>query len=1346
MKWASLRLCAFVAGLVWSFGASALTGVEVPLNSCVTNSGVAEPSPPYYGGEGPSPTSWAAATQLSCIRYAAAHRSCSPGNICTDGTVCSSVVACNLTQPPFTSSTQFPSPFGSSTAFLEMQDNLASCPHFVGGAGGTCGCPANSQLWTDGRCYCNDGRVWNKAANSCVVPQECGSSAAGSCNPTAIVPGKNCTTCPKRGDVTAGSNPVDVGTGMKIERDLVYRSVAGNALSLELMFVSGNALAPMPEWVGLFGRNRTSPFDRAIRIVGVIDNQFRIVLVKADGRHFEFRGPTTPSTFAPDEDVEDRIELLSPAGWKVTASEGDQIELYDVGDGPELFRKPLLAVADRAGRTQRLSYADGAGGVRYAAGSPGLGFSFTAPACAPPAGWVYQIKEDGTSAGNPSFGRLLCVTDHWGRQLHFQHDAQGRVVKMADPAGQVYEFKYDEASGGCSPFSYENPACTASNLTSILFPDGKLRRYHYNEVSAISGGAACPGTTPFSSGRGHLPSHLTSVEDENGGLFARWTYDCEGRATSSEHAGGANKITVAYGGSGQSTVSDFRVDTNTPNQSRTYSFLTSLGVVRNTGVSQPCDYCGNTASAITYDANGNISSRTDFNGKRTNYTYDLARNLETSRTEGLISSGGTTPATRTISTQWHWTFRLPTGIAEPLRITTFVYDLDGSQCGARGALCSRTIQATSDANGSQDFSATPIGAPRTWTYTYNSSGNVLTANGPRTDVADTTAYTYYPDSDPELGKRGNVASISNAAGHLISITAYNAHGQPLTIVDPNGITTTLTYDARQRLKTRTVGNETTTYDYDGVGQSTKVTLPDGSFLSYTYDPAHRLTDITDNLGNRIAYTLDLLGNRIQERVFDPANQLAQTRSRVFNNLNRLFRELGAQSQTTEYTYDDQGNVITVKDPLNRITTNQYDALNRLEQVTSPAPISAVTQYAYNGLDALTSVTDPRNLVTGYALDGLGNLNVQTSPDTGTTTNTHDAAGNLLTQIDARSQTTTYAYDALNRVTLITFHDGSKQAYAYDQGANGIGRLVSIAETNPANQVTSVIAYGYDLHGRVTSVTRTVAGVQYALGYRYDSTGRLDQLTYPSGRTVNYSFDGLGRVSAVISTKLGEQAKNVVTNITYHPFGGIKGYTLGNGQVYARGIDLDGRIASYTLGAQSYAIGYDAASRIIFISEIANPVNTNTYGYDEIDRLIGAVLPGTPYAYTYDAVGNRTSRTAGSSTHNYTYSNTSNRIASITPTSGPVRNFLFAPNGSTTADGINTYLYDTRGRMVQATSAIGATNYQVNALGQRIRKTNIQTDRVFHYDTQGRLIAETDPGGALKRELFYLGDTPVAVFQ
>jgi YD repeat-containing protein len=924
-----------------------------------------------------------------------------------------------------------------------------------------------------------------------------------------------------------------------------------------------------------------------------------------------------------------------------------------------------------------------------------------------------QSLEYSTAATPPAVAPgpslLIRVTDAFGRQLNFTYDAIGRLATMQDPAGQTYVYA----------------STSQDHFASVTYPDGKTRTYLYNEPGYIS--------TNYYEGR------LTGIIDENSSRFSSYYYNGIGFATRTTLAGGANNYLINPNAWPSSVLITDALGTV-----RTYNHQQINGAYRNSAITQPAaSGTGTVSSTTSYDANGNVSVRRDFNGNRTNYTYDLSRNVETSRTEGLTSAGATTPQTRTISTQWDANFRLPAASAEPLRITANSYDPDGTLCGARGALCSRTIQATTDADGSQAFSATPSGAPRTWAYTYDSNGSMLTMNGPRTDSADVTSYTYYPNDDADPANRGNLASVTNAAGHVTSVSAYNAHGQPLTIVDANGLTTTLVYDLRQRLTSRTVGSETTSYEYDGVGQLIKITLPDGSFLSYGYDAAHRMTGMRDNLGNRIAYALDAMGNRTQEEVRDPANALAQTRNRVFNNLNRLFQEIGAASQVTQYAYDNQGNVTSVTDPLSKVTSNAYDALNRVRQVTDPA--LGVTQYAYNGLDALTQVTDLRGLATGYTVDGLGNLILQQSPDTGNTANTYDAAGNLLSQTDAKGQTTSYVYDALNRVTLITFHDGSKQAYAYDLGTNGLGRLAGITETDPGNQVTSRIAYAYDPHGRVTSETRTLAGVNYVTAYGYDTFGRMSGVTYPAGRTVTYAFDALGRVSQVSTEKDG-QSQVVVQNVCYHPFGGVTGYTFGNGQLYSRSVDLDGRITSYSLGAQSYGIGYDAASRISFISELGNPPNSNTYGYDALDRLTSTAVPASTYGYSYDAVGNRLTRSTGSSTDSYAYGPTSNRLVSITPTSGPVRSFSLDANGSTLADGLNTYAYDVRGRMVQAVSTLGTTTYQVNALGQRVRKTNSLGDTVFHYDTRGRLIAETDPGGAVKRELIYLGDIPVGAVQ
>src|SRR5690606_41161533 len=102
---------------------------------------------------------------------------------------------------------------------------------------------------------------------------------------------------------------------------------------------------------------------------------------------------------------------------------------------------------------------------------------------------------------------------------------------------------------------------------------------------------------------------------------------------------------------------------------------------------------------------------------------------------------------------------------------------------------------------------------RTTTWTYDSRGQVLTIDGPRTDVTDVTTYTY----DAE----GNLATATNALGHLVQYTDYDAHGNPLEIIDPNGIVTRLTYDLRQRLKSRivaygTAGAATTGFDRKSV--------------------------------------------------------------------------------------------------------------------------------------------------------------------------------------------------------------------------------------------------------------------------------------------------------------------------------------------------------------------------------------------------------------------------------------------------------------------------------------------------------------------------------------------------
>jgi YD repeat-containing protein len=130
----------------------------------------------------------------------------------------------------------------------------------------------------------------------------------------------------------------------------------------------------------------------------------------------------------------------------------------------------------------------------------------------------------------------------------------------------------------------------------------------------------------------------------------------------------------------------------------------------------------------------------------------------------------------------------------------------------------------------------------------------------------------------------------------------------------------------------------------------------------------------------------------------------RTHRRVYDGLERLYRDFDAAEHVSTFSYDANDNLLSVKDANNNTTAFGYDALNRLEQVTEPEG-SARTRYAYDALGRLASVTDPRSLVTRYANNWLDLPEKITSPDTGVTDKTYDAAGNVKTSKDARGQTT-----------------------------------------------------------------------------------------------------------------------------------------------------------------------------------------------------------------------------------------------------------------------------------------------------------------------------------------------------
>ncbi len=855
--------------------------------------------------------------------------------------------------------------------------------------------------------------------------------------------------------------------------------------------------------------------------------------------------------------------------------------------------------------------------------------------------------------------RLQTVTDAFGKTLTLAYNADGLLATMTDPASRTYQYGYD----------------SEKRLVTVAYPNSTPRTYLYEDANG--------------------KQRLTGIVDERGLRLSTYTYDWQGRASSTTRAGSDNFHSLVW----TDQVTQIRVDvTDAFGAGHVYSFDRVNGVLK-LRLNSTNGLLG--GESRTYDANGNLASFSNRRGMVTNYTHDSTRNLETSRTEAY----GTALA-RTITTTWHATYRQPATITEP--------------SGVAGV--NLVTEFTHDTAGNVTKKKMTAGAyVREWNYTYNGRGQGLTVNGPRTDVTDVTTMTYYADSDTCVGCRGQVYTVTNPAGHVTTFNTYSADARPTQITDANGVVTTLAYKPRGWLESRTVGGETTTYDYDTMGNLTRVMLPDASWVGYAYDAAAALVAVEDNLGNSIEYELDVLGNRVQEAVFDPQGTLKKTLQRLYDGFNRLEKDLGALGQATRYARYGYDSVTTVTDPLNRVTTNTYDILNRLTNMNDAA--SGNTVFTYDARDRLATVKDPKlSTATVYTYNGLGDLLTQASPDTGTTTFTYDAAGNVATQTDARSVVTTYSYDTLNRVTAatVTVTDGTV-TYEYDNlttgGAYAKGRLTKVSD--PSGNTT----YVYDSLGRVTSKVQatnaTPTNKTFTVGYSY-SSGRQTGITYPSGRAVTYGFNAAGQLTSITV----DGATTILSGATYVPFGPVSGWTWGNGQAMTRSHDYDGRVKSLTLGP----------------STATYPDLSQVFGYDSLNRLTTAALAaGQTQSFTYDANSNRTNATVNGASTTYTYPSTSHKLFSLS--GATTRSFTYDNAGSVTNSQSITYVYDGRGRMKQA----GTTTYLVNGLGQRVKKAGA-SETYFAYDEAGRLLGEYDTAGVAIQETIWLGDLPVGVIK
>jgi RHS repeat-associated protein len=848
-------------------------------------------------------------------------------------------------------------------------------------------------------------------------------------------------------------------------------------------------------------------------------------------------------------------------------------------------------------------------------------------------------------------GNLNGVTDSFGNSLTIARNTQGSIADVTVNGGANVQYAYD----------------VLGRLVQVTKLDGTTRQYTYGDTN--------------------LPNGITAEIDESGNTYTTWSYDSQGRATASQQAGAANAHNLTYNSDGTVT------DTDALGAVRTFTFTREGDANLVTSISgSQCPTCQE-AAATTYDGSGFVSSRVDYNGNLTCYANDPVRGLELVRVEGL-APGSTcpnnlasyTPATgtaqRKITTVWDASFREPDSITQAGRITSFTY-------GGNGNLLTKTITDTTSAPN----------PTRTWTYSYNSYGQLLTAHGPRSDVNSTTTYTYY--SCAAGSQCGQIQTITDALGNVTTVNTYNVYGLPLSITDPNGVAHTLTYDAQERVTARQVAGETTSFSYYPTGVLQRATLPDASYLQYTYDAAHRLTAIADGAGNNIQFTLDGLGNRTAEKAYDATGTLHRTHSSVYNALSQLYQDIdsaGTGAVTTSFSYDSEGNPISVNSPLSRTSTYLYDPLNRRTQVTDPA--GGIANVVYDANDNIVSVVDPVTLTTGYNFDGFKELTLRNSPDSGVSTYSYDAAGNLSGVIDGRGAQLTYSYDALNRVTQMVAQDSGvidqTLAFAYDAGSYGKGHLTSASDSN------QTLSWTYDAVGRVIGKVQTVGTVSLSTGYGFTNADQTSETT-PSGQLITYTYNTNHQVVGITIN-----GNALLTGVTYDPFGPVTGWVWGNGTTTTRSYSLDG-----------------------WATQIAS-AGTSTYTYND-DGSINSRTDSTPGSYS--VVG-------GAMT--VSMSNGSNQIASTAGTL--IRTYAYDGAGNTTSTGSASFVYDGANRLTAVSQGSNSPSFVLNALGQRASKTSANGTFVFGYDEAGHLIGEYNATGLLIEETVWLGDIPVATLR
>ncbi len=576
---------------------------------------------------------------------------------------------------------------------------------------------------------------------------------------------------------------------------------------------------------------------------------------------------------------------------------------------------------------------------------------------------------------------------------------------------------------------------------------------------------------------------------------------------------------------------------------------------------------------------------------------------------------------------------------------------------------------------------------------------------------------------------GNLLSETDELGKS-EYYNYDSNDNLTSYTDRNGNVSNYTYDTTGQLKTYTdpLGN-TYKYIYDSIGQLLRTESPLGNVVTYKYSPSGNIVSITEN-GITETYSYDKNGNCIS--MYD---KMGNSCAFTYDAMGNLTSETDFMGNKYLFAYNSRGYVKEATDPLSYKETFDYDAVgNLIRQVDKNGN---VTTHVYNSASDLIEVKIPNNSSIKFQYDTKGQISSAIDPNNNTTKFTYNKRGMIETITDALGNSIKFTYDGLGNILTETDQKGSVIKYTYDNESN----LLS------AESDQGIINYVYDKAGRLTEVRDENNNSEKS---NYDADGNVISRSDKEGNIIQYIYNEAGLLSEKIDS-LGGSIK-----CEYDNNGNLIKITDADDNIYLYSYNANNLLIKATdpLGYVT-SISYNERCEITSITDanggetffeydgngnVIKEINAvggvTTYTYDELNNVSSIEDEnGHIQQFKYDKAGNQIEWIDANNNKLTIAYDAVHRPVSVTDGNGNIVTANYDKKGNVTKivdqdKAATSYEYDSKDRIVKVSDALGnSTELSYDAVGNLISckdaKGNIST---YSYTPNGNIKMFTDPEG------------------